>query len=78
MNLKKYDPVFLGCRNSLEVCEMKYTPGEGVPLGILVGLRRPVLQILTPFDFRPKHVSFHTHFLNWPLKYLTRNYVVLT
>lgn len=29
MNLKIYDPVFLGCRNSLEVCVMKYTPGGG-------------------------------------------------
>ena len=29
MNLKIYDPVFLGCRNSLEVCVMKHTPGGG-------------------------------------------------
>ena len=70
--------MLLGCRNSLEVCEMKYTPGGGVPLGILVGVRRPVLQILPLFNFRPKSVTFHTHFLNWPRKYLTRNYVVLT
>ena len=70
--------MLLGCRNSLEVCEMKYTPGGGVPLGILVGVRHPVLQILPLFNFRPKSVTFHTHFLNWPRKYLTRNYVVLT
>ena len=70
--------MLLGCRNSLEVCEMKYTPGGGVPLGILVGVRRPVLQILPLFNFRPKSVTFHTHFLNWPRKYLTRDYVVLT
>ena len=56
--------MLLGCRNSLEVCEMKYTPGGGVPLGILVGVRRPVLQILPLFNFRPKSVTFHAHFLN--------------
>ena len=70
--------MLLGCSNSLEVCEMKYTPGGGVPLGILVGVRRPVLQILPLFNFRPKSVTFHPHFLNWLLKYLTRNYFVLT
>ena len=68
----------LGCRNSRDVCEMKYTPGEGVPLGILVGVRCPVLQILTLLNFSSKHVSIHTHFLNRPLKYIARNYVVLT
>ena len=78
MNLKKYDPVVLGCHNFLEGCEKKCTPGKRVPLGILVGVCRPVLQILPLFNFRPKSVTFHTHFLNWPLKYKPRNYVVLT
>ena len=70
--------MLLSCRNSLEVCEMKYTPGGGVPLGILVGVRHPVLQILTPFNFRHKNVTSHTHFQTWPQKYIARNYVVFS
>ena len=60
------------------------TPGErGVPLRILGGMCRPVLQILTLF--KTKKCLLNTRFQTWPLKSIPvfrpgigRNYLIIT
>ena len=55
---------FFARRTPFQCCECP-VPG-GCSWEFLVGVCRPVLQILT--YFRPKNVIFHNRFQTWPLK----------